>query len=37
MVNSQTKKQTVMTYKDYRFRTGLKDADFVSSSLTRIR
>lgn len=37
MVNAQTKKQTVLTYKDYRFGTGLTDKNFVSSALTRIR
>lgn len=37
MVNHQTGKSTVLTWSDYRFRTGLKDADFTQESLKRAR
>lgn len=37
MVNAQTKKQTVLTYNDFQFGTGLTAKDFVSTALTRIR
>lgn len=37
MVNHQTNKSTTLTYSDYAFKTGLKDADFVKGVLKRIR
>ncbi len=37
MVNHLTGKSTVLTWTDYRFRTGLADGDFAPTSLRRIR
>jgi len=37
MVNHQTGKSTRLTWKDYRFRTGLTDRDFNKNSLKRAR
>ena len=37
MENHQTGKSTLLTWKNYRFRTGLKDSDFTRNSLKRIR
>ncbi len=37
MDNKQTGKSTLLTWKDYRFRTGLKDSDFTRNSLKRAR
>jgi len=37
MENHQTGKSTLLTWKDYRFRTGLKDSDFTRNSLKRTR
>ena len=37
MQNHQTGKSTLLTWKDYRFRTGLTDADFTRNSLKRAR
>ncbi len=37
MDNKQTGKSTLLTWKDYKFRTGLKDSDFTRNSLKRIR
>lgn len=37
MENHQTGKSTLLTWKDYKFRTGLKDSDFTRNSLKRIR
>ena len=37
MVNHQTGKKTELTWKDYQFRTGLKDSDFNKNSLKRAR
>ncbi len=37
MQNHQTGKSTLLTWKDYRFRTGLKDSDFTRNSLKRAR
>ena len=37
MVNHQTGKQTALVYSEYRFRTGLKDSDFVRGALRRER
>lgn len=37
MENHQTGKSTLLTWKDYRFRTGLTDADFTRNSLKRAR
>ncbi len=37
MQNHQTGKSTLLTWKDYRFRTGLKDSDFTRNSLKRVR
>ncbi len=37
MDNRQTGKSTLLTWKDYRFRTGLKDNDFTRNSLKRAR
>ena len=37
MENHQTGKSTVLTWKNYKFRTGLKDGDFTRNSLKRAR
>ena len=37
MVNHQTNKSTRLVWKDYRFKTGLKDKDFSRNSLKRTR
>ena len=37
MVNQQTGKSTLLEWKDYRFRTGLTEADFRSQTLKRIQ
>lgn len=37
MDNKQTGKSTLLTWKDYKFRTGFKDSDFTRNSLKRIR
>ena len=37
MVNHLTGKSTVLTWTDYRFRTGLEDNDFTPTSLRRAR
>ncbi len=37
MQNHQTGKSTLLTWKEYRFRTGLKDSDFTRNSLKRAR
>ena len=37
MVNHQTGKSTTLSYSDYKFKTGLTDADFVKGILKRIR
>lgn len=37
MENHQTGKSTLLTWKDYRFRSGLKDSDFTRNSLKRTR
>ena len=37
MVNHQSKKETELTWDDYRFRTGLTDAAFNSNTLKRAR
>ena len=37
MENHQTGKSTLLTWKDYRFRTGLKESDFTRNSLKRAR
>ena len=37
MVNHQTGKSTTLTWKNYRFQTGLTDKDFNSTSLKRAR
>jgi len=37
MVNHQTKKETVLTFSDYAFQTGLTDRDFNKASLKRIK
>ncbi|WP_456413434.1 outer membrane lipoprotein-sorting protein [Thiolapillus sp.] len=37
MENHQTGKSTLLTWKDYTFRTGLKDSDFTRNSLKRSR
>jgi outer membrane lipoprotein-sorting protein len=37
MDNKQTGKSTLLTWKDYKFRTGLKDSDFTRNSLKRTR
>ncbi len=37
MRNHQTGKSTLLTWKEYRFRTGLKDSDFTRNSLKRAR
>lgn len=37
MENHQTGKSTLLSWKDYQFRTGLKDSDFTRNSLKRAR
>ncbi len=37
MVNHQTEKSTVLTWKNYKFRTGLKTSDFTRNSLKRAK
>ena len=37
MENHQTGKSTLLTWRNYRFRTGLKDSDFTRNSLKRTR
>ena len=37
MDNKQTGKSTLLTWKNYQFRTGLKDSDFTRNSLKRAR
>ena len=37
MINHQTGKSTVLSWKDYKFRTGLKDSDFTRNSLKRAK
>lgn len=37
MVNHQTGKSTELHFSDYKFRTGLSDADFNKNSLKRVR
>ncbi len=37
MVNHQTSKSTTLKWKNYQFRTGLKDSDFNKNSLKRAR
>ena len=37
MVNHLTGKSTVLTWSDYRFRTGLEDSDFTQTGLRRAR
>ncbi|WP_456406332.1 outer membrane lipoprotein-sorting protein [Thiolapillus sp.] len=37
MENHQTGKSTLLSWKDYKFRTGLKDSDFTRNSLKRTR
>jgi len=37
MVNHQTGKKSVLTWSNYQFKTGLKDADFNKATLKRIR
>jgi len=37
MVNHQTGKSTLLEWKDYQFKTGLKERDFRSQSLERIK
>lgn len=37
MINHQTGKNTLLSWKDYKFRTGLKDSDFTRNSLKRAR
>ncbi len=37
MVNHQTRKSTDLVYSDYRFKTGLRDGDFVKGVLARVR
>jgi len=37
MVNHQTGKSTVLTWKDYKFKTGLNDKNFSRNSLKRAR
>jgi hypothetical protein len=36
MVNHQTGKSTVLEWRDYRFKTGLTEADFRPQALKRI-
>jgi len=37
MTNHQTGKATTLNFKDYRFRTGLRDSDFSRNALSAIR
>ena len=37
MENHQTGKTTLLTWKDYKFKTGLDDKDFTQNSLKRAR
>ena len=37
MINHQTGKSTLLQWKDYRFKTGLKDSDFSKNALKRVR
>jgi len=37
MVNAQTKKSTILEFADYKFATGLKDKDFSSNALKKLR
>ena len=37
MVNHQTGKSTRLLWRDYRFQTGLTQADFDRNSLARVR
>ncbi len=37
MMNHQTGKSTDLLFSDYRFKTGLKDNDFVKAVLRRLR
>ena len=37
MVNHLTGKSTVLTWTDYRFRTGLEESDFTQTALRRAR
>jgi outer membrane lipoprotein-sorting protein len=37
MVNHQNGKKTILSWQDYKFQTGLKDSDFKSSKLKRLR
>lgn len=37
MVNHQTGKSTTLSWNDYKFRTGLTEKDFNSTSLKRVR
>jgi len=37
MVNSQTGKSTILEFSDYAFATGLKDRDFSSNALKKLR
>ena len=37
MDNKQTGKSTLLTWKNYQFRSGLKDSDFTRNSLKRAR
>ena len=37
MVNSQTGKSTILEFSDYQFETGLKDRDFSSNALKKLR
>jgi len=37
MVNAQTKKSTILVFSDYEFGTGLKDKDFSSNALKKLR
>ena len=37
MINHQSGKSTVLAWKNYKFRTGLKDRDFNRNSLKRAR
>ncbi len=37
MVNHQTGKSTVLRWKDYKFRTGLRESEFTRTGLRRVR
>jgi outer membrane lipoprotein-sorting protein len=37
MTNHQTDKSTTLSFKNYQFKTGLQDADFTPSALSRVR